>query len=82
MRFQKGAKILCGGKVPDDKPVGGNWITPCVLFDVTSEMRVYQEEIFGPVLPVIKFAEGDDVVSLGNDSPFGLTSYLFTTSLD
>jgi succinate-semialdehyde dehydrogenase/glutarate-semialdehyde dehydrogenase len=80
--ISKGAKILTGGKIPSDKPQGGNWFSPCVLYNVTPQMRVYKEEIFGPVLPVIKFEEGDDVAALGNDTEYGLAAYLFTSGLD
>ena len=77
----KGAKVLCGGEIPKDKPKGGNWIVPCVLYNVTPDMRVYKEEIFGPILPIVKFNDKDDIVDLGNDTQYGLAAYVFTEGL-
>jgi len=74
----KGAKVICGGKIPQDKPLDGNWITPCVLSEVTSDMRVYKEEIFGPIMPIISFSDADDIVKMGNDTEYGLAGYVFT----
>ena len=73
------AKVLCGGDIPENMPKGGNWITPCVLYDVTPNMRVYSEEIFGPVLPIILLNKGDDAALLGNDTEYGLAAYVFTS---
>ncbi len=77
----KGAKVLCGGDIPENMPEGGNWITPCVLYDVTPNMRVYSEEIFGPVLPIILLNKGDDAALLGNDTEYGLAAYVFTQNV-
>lgn len=75
----KGAKLETGGKIPEGKEIG-NWIEPTVLSGVTSEMRVVQEEIFGPVAPIIKFSNDEEVLELANDTEYGLASYIFTNN--
>jgi succinate-semialdehyde dehydrogenase/glutarate-semialdehyde dehydrogenase len=70
-----GATALTGGK---KHAAGAQFYTPTVLTDVTREMRVNTEEIFGPVAPLIRFRTEDEAVSIANDTPFGLASYFFT----
>ncbi|MPN28727.1 putative aldehyde dehydrogenase [bioreactor metagenome] len=45
-------------------------------------MRVYKEEIFGPVMPVLAFDDGDDIAAMANDTEYGLAAYLFTNDLN
>ncbi|WPG36249.1 NAD-dependent succinate-semialdehyde dehydrogenase [Variovorax sp. EBFNA2] len=71
----QGARVLAGGVV---HVLGGNFYTPTVLADVTSEMAVVREEIFGPVAPLMRFASDDEAVQLANDTPFGLAAYFYT----
>ncbi|WP_155247826.1 NAD-dependent succinate-semialdehyde dehydrogenase [Variovorax paradoxus] len=71
----QGARVLAGGAV---HALGGNFYTPTVLADVTSEMAVVREEIFGPVAPLMRFASDDEAVQLANDTPFGLAAYFYT----
>lgn len=73
-----GATVVCGGKVVDGP---GYFMEPTVLSDVTTEMAVAQQEIFGPVLPVIKYTNQDDEIALANDTEYGLAAYVFTASL-
>ncbi len=54
---------------------------PCVLSNVTQEMRVYQEETFGPIAPLISFKTEDEAITMANNTPYGLASYLFTENL-
>ncbi|MEK9603378.1 MAG: NAD-dependent succinate-semialdehyde dehydrogenase [Flavobacteriaceae bacterium] len=77
----KGAKIEAGGKIPEgfDK---GYWFEPTVLSNVTTEMRVYREETFGPIAPIFKFKTEDEVLAMANDTEYGLASYLFTNDLE
>jgi len=70
-----GATALTGGQ---RHPAGAQFYTPTVLADVTRDMRVNTEEIFGPVAPLIRFKSEDEAVSIANDTPFGLASYFFT----
>jgi succinate-semialdehyde dehydrogenase/glutarate-semialdehyde dehydrogenase len=74
-----GAVALTGGK---KHPAGTQFYTPTVLADVTREMRVNTEEIFGPVAPLIRFKSEDEAVSIANDTPFGLASYFFTRDVN
>lgn len=68
---QEGARCIIGGGPADiDK---GYYIQPTVFMDVTNDMAIAQEEIFGPVLCVIAFDDDDDAVGIANDSPFGLS---------
>ncbi|MDT0551859.1 NAD-dependent succinate-semialdehyde dehydrogenase [Urechidicola vernalis] len=74
----KGAKLEYGGRIPSNLPEAGNWIEPTVLSGVTSEMRVFNEEIFGPVAPILSFDLDDEVLELANQTEYGLASYIFT----
>ena len=74
----KGAHVLTGGKRREGK---GFFFEPTVLTGVTKDMRVYKEEIFGPIMPVISFDDGDDIVSLANDTCYGLAAYIYTHDL-
>lgn len=74
----KGAKILLGGK---RHALGGNFFEPTVLTGMTREMRIFHEEIFGPIAPIMTFASEAEAIELANDTPFGLASYVFTQNL-
>ena len=74
-----GAKVLCGGHVI---PGPGFKYACTVLVNVKQGSEIVQEEIFGPVLPVLTFSSLDEAFDLANDSKYGLTSSLFTTSAD
>jgi succinate-semialdehyde dehydrogenase/glutarate-semialdehyde dehydrogenase len=76
---EKGAKLACGGHIPEDLQKGA-WIAPTVLTDTTTDMRVFREEIFGPVAAFMKFKTDDEVLELANDTEYGLASYLFTNN--
>lgn len=67
----RGATLHCGEVVRRD---GGAWCTPVVLTGVHHGMRLYREETFGPVVPVMPFANDDEAVRLANDSDFGLSA--------
>lgn len=73
-----GATALTGAK---RHPAGAQFYTPTVLANVTRDMRVNTEEIFGPVAPLIRFTSEDEAVSIANDTPFGLASYFFTSDI-
>ena len=74
----KGARILCGGQ---PHPLGGNFFEPTVMADLTSEMRIAREEIFGPVAPLFRFETEAEAVALANDTEFGLAAYFFTRDI-
>lgn len=73
-----GAEIVCGGKAVNGD---GYFMEPTVLRNVSAKMKVACEEIFGPVLPILRYTDADDEIALANDTPYGLAAYVFTTSL-
>lgn len=73
----KGAKVITGGNSLEEK-LGGAFFEPTVLTDVTSDMRVWREEVFGPVLPVVKFKTEQEAVELANQTAYGLGAYVYT----
>jgi len=79
----KGAVIECGGKgkSPDHPGNGGYFYEPTVLSNVTPDMKIYQEETFGPVLPIIEFKNDNEVIEMANATTYGLAAYLYTESL-
>jgi aldehyde dehydrogenase (NAD+) len=78
-----GATCLTGGGVPADPDLAdGTFVEPTILDDVTPDMAVGCEEIFGPVLSVIPVESTDDAVAVANDSPFGLAAAVWTDGLD
>jgi acyl-CoA reductase-like NAD-dependent aldehyde dehydrogenase len=78
----EGARVAAGGAVPDEEALkGGYFYKPTVLDGVTQEMRVAQEEIFGPVLTVTTFEGQADAVAKANDSEYGLWAGIWTKDL-
>jgi len=75
---KKGAKVLTGGEVA---PAGPLFYRPSVIGDVTPDMSIVREEIFGPVAALVRFDTEDEVIKLANDTPFGLAAYLFSRNL-
>lgn len=73
---QKGAKILIGGNVPDD--LYGAYYQPTLITDVTKDMKIWHEETFGPVLPIMTFETYDEAIALANDTEYGLGASIFT----
>ncbi|GLW57032.1 NADP-dependent succinic semialdehyde dehydrogenase [Kitasatospora phosalacinea] len=75
-----GASVECGGGRPDDPALGRGWYyLPTVLTGVTPRMRIHREEAFGPVATVYRVADLDEAIAVANDSPFGLSSNVWTT---
>jgi succinate-semialdehyde dehydrogenase / glutarate-semialdehyde dehydrogenase len=78
----KGASVTVGGQRLSDPPFdSGTFFAPTVLTDVTVDMRIYREETFGPIAPVVIFDDEDEVVSMATDTTYGLASYLYTNDL-
>ena len=79
---QAGAHIATGGGRPNGHAFErGYWFEPTVLTGVRQDMRIMQEEVFGPVVPVMEFSNFEEAIELANDSRFGLAAYLFTNDL-
>ena len=79
---QEGATLACGGNVPSLQGFsGGFFVEPTVFTDVTDTMRIAREEIFGPVMSVLKFSDEDEVVERANATEFGLAAGVFTRDL-
>ncbi|MBO6827110.1 MAG: aldehyde dehydrogenase family protein [Sneathiella sp.] len=74
----EGAKLACGGDKLDGN---GHFMAPALFVDTTNDMRINQEEIFGPVATVIKAKDYDDALALANETEFGLSAGICTTSL-
>ncbi|XP_007519755.1 retinaldehyde dehydrogenase 3 [Erinaceus europaeus] len=76
---KEGAKLECGGSAMEDR---GLFIKPTVFSEVTDTMRIAKEEIFGPVQPILKFKNLEDVIERANSLEYGLTAAVFTKNLD
>ena len=74
-----GAEILCGGKRSRGK---GYFFEPTALGKVTSSMKVFKDEVFGPIAPIILFSTDKEAIELANDSEFGLGASIWTSNLE
>jgi 5-carboxymethyl-2-hydroxymuconic-semialdehyde dehydrogenase len=77
---QEGARLVTGGSRPLHLGTG-NYLAATVFADVRPDMRIYREEIFGPVVCVTPFEDEDDAVRLANDTRYGLAAYIWTENL-
>ena len=80
----EGARVLCGGGPPAGLPPAlarGHYFAPTVIGDVTPDMHVVQEEVFGPVVVAYKFRDEADAIALANHSPFGLAAAVWTSDV-
>ncbi len=73
-----GAQVALGGAAHE---MGGCFYQPTVLTEVTSQMAVFRNEIFGPVAPVVRFSGEEEVIAMANDTEFGLASYFYTRDI-
>ncbi len=72
----KGAKIIIGGNIPEN--LDGAFYESTLIIDVKKNMEIWQEEVFGPVLPIVPFKTYDKAIKLANDTKYGLGGYIFT----
>lgn len=78
----EGARLCYGGERVDEAPLDrGNYVRPAVFTECTDEMSIVREEIFGPVMSVLRFREEEDVIARANATRFGLAAGLFTRDL-
>ncbi|PSW05195.1 NAD-dependent succinate-semialdehyde dehydrogenase [Photobacterium lipolyticum] len=73
----QGAKIAAGGT-----PLDELFIEPTVLIDVSQDMDIVQQEIFGPVAPLIRFRHDEELIAMANDTIYGLASYLYSNDIN
>ncbi|MCL4145505.1 UNVERIFIED_CONTAM: hypothetical protein GTU68_057731, partial [Idotea baltica] len=76
---EKGAKVLIGGHQAAEL---GNFYSPTVLTNVSLDMEISQEEIFGPVAPVFSFETEEEVIKMANDTPYGLAAYFYGKNIN
>jgi len=74
----KGACVKAGGRRSDR---GGNFVEPTILTDVSNDMKVFKEEIFGPVAPLFKFKTEAEAIRMANDTEFGLACYFYSRDI-
>lgn len=74
----KGAQLLAGGVLPPQD--NGQFYPPTILSGIKPGMRIWTEEVFGPVMSIVSWSADDEVVALANDCPFGLGSSVFARS--
>ena len=81
--LDEGARLVVGGRIPVDSALGdGNFLEPTLFDEVTSAMRIWREEIFGPVLVVMPFQNDEEAIRKANDTSFGLSSSVWTSNLE
>jgi len=76
--IEKGAKVAVGGKRSD---LGGTFYEPTILTDITTDMKLAHEEIFGPVAPLYRFNSEEEAIVMANDTPFGLAAYFYSRDI-
>jgi aldehyde dehydrogenase (NAD+) len=76
--IDEGATLLAGGLGKPDGCDTGWFVKPTIFSDVRNDMRIAQEEIFGPVLVIIPFDDEEQAIQIANDTPYGLAAYLQT----
>lgn len=81
--IEEGGKLICGGsRAIDDELSNGYFFKPTIIADVTKNMRIFKEEVFGPVLSITKAENFDDAIELQNNSDYGLSSSLYTRNVN
>lgn len=78
---EKGATLLTGGERIQTE-LDGYFYSPTILTDITDNMELIQEEIFGPIAPIMTFENEEDVIEFSNKSPYGLAAYFFTNDVN
>jgi acyl-CoA reductase-like NAD-dependent aldehyde dehydrogenase len=80
--LREGARLVTQGVLPTEERLrNGFWVAPTVLADVTPQMTVAQEEVFGPIASVMRFTEEDEAIEIANGTKYGLTAAICTTDV-
>jgi betaine-aldehyde dehydrogenase len=80
--IEEGARLVFGGKRPTEPPLNkGYYVVPTVFTEVTRQMKIYWEEIFGPVACIVRFSSEQDVMKAANDNRYGLCGSVFTRNV-
>ena len=80
--IEEGAKLQCGGTVPDHPALqNGAFVLPTVFTECRDDMKIVQEEIFGPVMQILSFENEDEVLQRANNTPYGLAAGVFTKDI-
>ncbi len=80
--IDEGAQVVAGGTGRADGFVRGYYVNPTIFAGVTNQMTIAREEIFGPVLVMIPFADEEEAIAIANDTPYGLASYIQSGDLE
>lgn len=78
----RGARVMTGGRRPEGADfVRGYWVEPTVVADVTPAMRLFREEVFGPILSIIRWSDYEEMIALANDTEYGLSCAIWTNDI-
>jgi succinate-semialdehyde dehydrogenase/glutarate-semialdehyde dehydrogenase len=75
---EKGANVVAGGKYSD---LGPCFLEPTILTNVSKDMRVFKEETFGPIAPLLKFKTEEEAIEIANDTEYGLACYFYSRDI-
>jgi aldehyde dehydrogenase (NAD+) len=80
--MEEGAEVLIGGPGHPEGLEAGNFVKPTVFVNVTNDMRIAREEIFGPVLSVLTYKTEEEAIAIANDTTYGLAAYIQGENLE
>ena len=80
--IEQGSELVFGGTGKPDNLKDGYYVKPTIFANVTNDMLIAQQEVFGPVLAIIPYADEDEAVEIANDTPYGLAGYIQSNDID
>jgi aldehyde dehydrogenase (NAD+) len=78
---EEGARLICGGTRGDGELAAGNFVAPTLFTDVSNDMTIAREEVFGPVLSVIPFTDEEEAIKIANTTEYGLAATVWTSDI-